>query len=112
MRTGSILHKAFDDAVDDGRLYSSRFSAPMSLDPDNPSVQGDELVELVKDEAEKIERTANCVTVVDAAEQMGVFDVRDVDLFCLCARDADTELIEALCERAQRRVWDQMHDTE
>lgn len=72
------------------------------------SVTVDDVEELVEDFARKIERSAQCITVVDRVDGdpmgMGVGLDEHVMLRCVIARDADRDLTSALFDAADYRL--------
>lgn len=108
------IRTVFRRLMDDERLYMARFDAPFPVEDDMdipPEKRPDErLLELVEDEAERIEGTVDCVTAVEPVEKLGPYEHQRVHLYALMSRDADRDLVERVIETSRQRVMEALHE--
>jgi hypothetical protein len=101
------LPELFKEAVDDDRVYHSRFRATTSAF--EPSA--DEIEKELEKEAKRIEETAGCVTTVVRVQRgaVGMRDESDVVLYALLPRHTDKELFERVVEESRHRMMNRLH---
>jgi hypothetical protein len=105
----SGLPHLLSEAMDDERLYHSRFRADSITSEFEPSP--DELEEELRKEAKRIEDTVGCVTAVVRTKsgKLGMTQDYDIVLYAILPRSTDKELFEHIVQESRHRMLNRLH---
>jgi len=106
----SHFQKLIQESIDDDRMYHMKFPTQQIGTLAEPPT--DMMVELLEDEAERLEQTVDCVTTVVSEDRarVGPQDYEQVVLFVLLSQHADVELVHRLLEEVRHRVMTEANE--